>query len=44
LAAVEEAPPIDVVDELAEMVDAGHVSLLIAYFSGSVWCGTGGPR
>lgn len=39
LAAVEEAPPIDVVDvlavELAEMVDASHVSLLIANFSGS---------
>lgn len=39
LAAVEEAPPIDVVDvlavELAHMVDASHVSLLIANFSGS---------
>jgi serine phosphatase RsbU (regulator of sigma subunit) len=39
LAAVEEAPPIDVVDvlaaELAEMVDASHVSLLIANLSGS---------
>ena len=39
LAAVEEAPPIDVVDvlavELAQMVDASHVSLLIANFSGN---------
>lgn len=39
LAAVEEAPPVEVVDvlaaELAEMVDASHVSLLIANFSGS---------
>jgi hypothetical protein len=39
LAAVEEAAPIDAVDvlaaELAEMVDASHVSLLIANFSGS---------
>ena len=39
LAAVENAPPIDVVDvlaaELAAMVDASHVSLLIANFSGS---------
>ncbi|HUR24069.1 MAG TPA: hypothetical protein VMZ73_09385, partial [Acidimicrobiales bacterium] len=39
LAAVEEAPPIEVVDvlavELAQMVDARHVSLLIANFSGS---------
>ena len=39
LAAVEEAPPIDVVDvlaaELGEMVDASHVSLLIANFSGT---------
>lgn len=39
LAAVEEAPPIDVVDvlaaELADMVDASHVSLLIANFSGN---------
>jgi serine phosphatase RsbU (regulator of sigma subunit) len=39
LAAVEAAPPIDVVDvlaaELAEMVDARHVSLLIANFSGT---------
>jgi serine phosphatase RsbU (regulator of sigma subunit) len=38
LAAVEEAPPIDVVDvlaaELAGIVDASHVSLLIANFSG----------
>ena len=38
LAAVEEAPPIDVVDvlgaELARAVDAGHVALLIANFSG----------
>ncbi len=38
LAAVEEAPPIDVVDvlaaELAGMVGASHVSLLIANFSG----------
>lgn len=38
LAAVEEAPPVEVVDvlaaELAEMVDASHVSLLIANFSG----------
>ena len=41
LAAVEEAPPVDVVDvlavELARMVDASHVSLLIANFSGD--CG-----
>ncbi len=39
LAAIEEAPPIDVVDvlaaERADMVDASHVSLLIANFSGS---------
>ncbi len=39
LAAVEEAPPIDVVDalaaELAGMVDATRVSLLIANFSGT---------
>ncbi len=39
LAAVEESAPIDAVDvlaaELAEMVDASHVSLLIADFSGS---------
>lgn len=39
LAAVEGAPPIDVVDvlaaELAGMVDAAHVSLLIANFSGT---------
>lgn len=39
LAAVEEAPPVEVVDvlaaELAEMVDASHVSLLIANFSGN---------
>lgn len=39
LAAVEEAPPIGVVDvlaiELAQMVDASHVSLLIANFSGN---------
>jgi serine phosphatase RsbU (regulator of sigma subunit) len=39
LAAVEEAPPIDVVDvlaaELADMVDARHVSLLIANLSGT---------
>jgi serine phosphatase RsbU (regulator of sigma subunit) len=39
LATVEEAPPIDVVDalaaELAQMVDATEVSLLIANFSGS---------
>jgi serine phosphatase RsbU (regulator of sigma subunit) len=38
LAAVEEAPPIDVVDvlaaELAGMAGASHVSLLIANFSG----------
>src|ERR1700730_2875805 len=38
LAAVEEAPPIDAVDvlgaELASMVEASHVSLLIANFSG----------
>ncbi len=38
LAAVEEAPPIDAVDvlgaELAKMVGASHVSLLIANFSG----------
>src|ERR1700727_2073441 len=38
LAAVEESAPIDAVDalaaELAEMVDASHVSLLIANFSG----------
>ncbi len=38
LAAVEESAPIDAVDvlaaELAEMVDASHVSLLIADFSG----------
>ena len=38
LATVEEAPPIDAVDvlavELAKMVDASHVSLLIANFSG----------
>ena len=39
LAAVEEAAPIDAVDvlaaELAKMVDASHVSLLIANFSGN---------
>ena len=39
LAAVESAPPIDVVDvlgaELAEMVEAREVSLLIANFSGT---------
>ena len=39
LAAVEEAQPIDVVDslaaELAGMVDATQVSLLIANFSGT---------
>ncbi len=39
LAAVEEAAPIDAVDvlaaELAQMVEASHVSLLIANFSGS---------
>ena len=39
LARVEEVPPIDAVDalasELAEMVDASHVSLLIANFSGN---------
>lgn len=39
LAAVEETPPIDAVDvlaaELAETVDASHVSLLIANFSGT---------
>jgi serine phosphatase RsbU (regulator of sigma subunit) len=39
LAAVEESAPIDVVDvlaaELAKMVDASHVSLLIANFSGN---------
>lgn len=39
LAAIENAPPIDVVDvlagELAEMVDASHVSLLIANLSGN---------
>ena len=39
LAAVEEAAPIDAVDvlggELARMVDASHVSLLIADFSGN---------
>jgi serine phosphatase RsbU (regulator of sigma subunit) len=39
LAAVEEAPPVDVVDslaaELARMVDATEVSLLIANFSGT---------
>ena len=39
LAAVEESAPIDAVDvlaaELAGMVDASHVSLLIAVFSGS---------
>jgi hypothetical protein len=39
LAAVEEAPPIEVVDVLAaqlgEMVEATHVSLLIANFSGN---------
>jgi serine phosphatase RsbU (regulator of sigma subunit) len=39
LAAVEEAPPIEVVDalaaELARVVDAEHVSLLIANFSGT---------
>jgi serine phosphatase RsbU (regulator of sigma subunit) len=38
LAAVEEAPPIEAVDvlgaELANMVEASHVSLLIANFSG----------
>lgn len=39
LAAVEEAPPIDVVDvlgaELARAIEAGHVALLIANFSGN---------
>jgi hypothetical protein len=39
LAAVEEASPVDVVDslatELAGMVGATHVSLLIANFSGN---------
>ena len=39
LAAVEEVPPIAAVDalaaELAQMVDASHVSLLIANFSGN---------
>ena len=39
LAAVEAAPPIDAVDvltaELAGMVGASHVSLLIANFSGT---------
>jgi serine phosphatase RsbU (regulator of sigma subunit) len=39
LAAVEEVPPVDAVDalaaELAEMIDAHHVSLLIANFSGN---------
>lgn len=43
LAAIENAPPIDVVDvlagELAEMVDASHVSALIANLSGNAVAG-----